>query len=271
MGDTKLAPQLKKNSARLLSGKWHKLCFLRQPEIALFTLRGLEPVMDTILQNMLADLHEKNKPLGVAQNTKQSQEEPATETMIQDLADQIQGLQHQLKQLQEENSKLKFFQEIAFHDWLTDLPNRRYFEKRFKEELARSHRNNTSLSIAVIDLDNLKTINDDAGHDAGDQALKFIAKFLKEHLRITDIFCRYGGDEFVVIMPETRKDLAIKAINRVQKMLDSNKQLATIAGDHLVSFSFGVADKHSAGREDKLLQAADEAMYKDKYHRKSAA
>lgn len=122
----------------------------------------------------------------------------------------------------------------------------------------------------MIDIDGLKQTNDKHGHAAGDKALMFVADILRSKLRHGDFLARWGGDEFVAIMPDTDRFRAEEAIGRIQTLLDGRRQ-ATQANPHCskppLSFSFGVADDRKAGSEQTLMRHADAAMYRSKTRR----
>jgi diguanylate cyclase (GGDEF)-like protein len=95
--------------------------------------------------------------------------------------------------------------ELAAHDSLTELPTRRAFHVLLSKEWDRSHRYHSPLSVAILDIDFFKRINDTYGHPTGDEALRSVARLLRQHTRTSDILCRYGGEEFVVLLPETNE------------------------------------------------------------------
>ena len=105
--------------------------------------------------------------------------------------------------------------EQATRDWLTGLHNRRYFEDTLADHIATASRYNRELSLVLFDLDDFKQINNIHGHAAGDEALRNFATLLKDSAREADIVCRYGGDEFAVLLPETGKENSGKFIKRV--------------------------------------------------------
>jgi diguanylate cyclase (GGDEF)-like protein len=160
----------------------------------------------------------------------------------------------------------------ATTDPLTGLVNRRTMEEKLHEEFLRAKRYGTALSAVFIDLDGFKQVNDTNGHDAGDKLLKFFAHELREMSREVDMVCRFAGDEFVVITPNTEKNEAEAFMLRVTSHFESTP--VRIAGqDKHVDFSFGTAD---TGHEDAvspaaLLKLADTALYERKRAKKSAA
>ena len=143
-------------------------------------------------------------------------------------------------------------------DPLTDLPNRRYFEARLAEEIARARRQDGALALLMIDLDRLKEINDTGGHDAGDRALCAVATALRDSVRRTDVAARYAGDEFVVLAPHTKADAALGAAARIRE------RLRVLAPDRTVSI--GIADLEAMEHDEPtaLLEAADHALYRAK-------
>jgi diguanylate cyclase (GGDEF)-like protein len=117
--------------------------------------------------------------------------------MKQDVEELIQ----RNRALEAEIVRLRIYKEYAYTDVLTEIPNRRFYYERLSQEVARACRNGHQLSIALVDLDHFKTLNDSAGHRAGDQVLKFFAQFLRANLRQEDVVCRLGGDEFTLLRP----------------------------------------------------------------------
>jgi len=107
--------------------------------------------------------------------------------------------------------------EQATRDWLTGLRNRRYFEETLADHISAATRYNRDLSLVLFDLDDFKQINDTYGHAAGDEALRNFADLLKSVARKADIACRYGGDEFAVILPETEIANTVQFVERVLK------------------------------------------------------
>jgi diguanylate cyclase (GGDEF)-like protein/PAS domain S-box-containing protein len=152
--------------------------------------------------------------------------------------------------------------EEAIHDPLTGLFNRRYLEENLVRELHRARRGNSPLCVAMLDLDNFKPFNDTFGHDAGDALLRELAQVMRDKLRKSDICCRYGGDEFVLVLPDS--SLA-DARRRVEQICVLVKELQIRHGGpplDATTISAGVAGVPEHGSTAaELLQAADTAMY----------
>ena len=143
----------------------------------------------------------------------------------------------------------------AILDPLTELYNKEYFQRRLHEEMRRSLRYNQALTLVMLDMDHLKEINDRHGHQAGDAVIVAVTKAICETCRRPDVPCRYGGDEFVVILPETVKSQAIVFAERVQRAIS---HLTIVAGPHhsgkLAYFdSSPNTDLASTAREVKAL------------------
>lgn len=119
--------------------------------------------------------------------------------------------------------------EQATRDWLTGLYNRRYFEETLSDHVESAKRYGRELSLILFDINDFKRINDHHGHEAGDAVLKEFATLLKTTARAADIICRFGGDEFAVILPETGKEDAEHVLKRIQAQQKSPTVTAGIA------------------------------------------
>lgn len=155
-------------------------------------------------------------------------------------------------------------QELSNYDELTKLPVRRYFNEKFEEELYRSRRFNLTLSLMIMDIDWFKQINDNYGHQIGDWALQEVSKVIRTSLRQTDVPCRFGGDEMVLMFPRTTSDEA-KIIARRLKERINNIILPTRYTDGKevrLSISQGIASfPLDASNAEQLLEKADQALY----------
>ncbi len=152
-------------------------------------------------------------------------------------------------------------QEVALTDSLTGFPNRRYAIERMQQEWSVSSRTRRLLSAMVIDVDQFKTYNDSHGHDVGDAVLRQVAASIKGALRAQDIVARTGGDEFLVICPDTGLDAALACAERVRFAVESAPLVQT--GQTLVtSVSIGVATRDTVMTDpDALIKRADQALY----------
>ncbi len=151
---------------------------------------------------------------------------------------------------------------LAYHDSLTGLPNRKLLADRLQQALARSRRNATHVALLYLDLDGFKAINDTLGHDAGDQALKEIARRLLAVVRQADTVARMGGDEFVVLAPDLDEPAASGAVALAQKCIAAVAvPLQLGQAEHRLGVSIGIALSGGEGSPEQLLAAADKAMY----------
>ncbi|MGC9002199.1 MAG: diguanylate cyclase [Dictyoglomus sp.] len=162
----------------------------------------------------------------------------------------------------------KIFEELnrlAITDPLTQLFNRRYIEEELRKEIERSKRYSRPLSVMVLDLDNFKIINDILGHQYGDEVLKKIGENLKKSCRKVDTVGRFGGDEFVIILPETNLEKSIKVANKIIKNL-KKMEIKFPNGEKIyISISIGIASYPETSKDsEKILSLADSAMYNAK-------
>ncbi|MBS2012125.1 MAG: diguanylate cyclase [Deltaproteobacteria bacterium] len=164
-------------------------------------------------------------------------------------------------------NKLQFALENAAHDALTGLFNRRYFERRLREECAHARRHLRPFSLVMLDLDHFKLVNDTYGHDDGDRVLRHMADVIQAQLREDDVACRYGGEEFVLLLRATTGMAARVVANRLRSNL-ANRPIAL--GDKRepkhITFSAGVAaaDERNGFNADDIVQRADQALYRAK-------
>ena len=164
------------------------------------------------------------------------------------------------------HEKLKF---LAFHDPLTGLLNRGVMERVLEREFSRAVRYSTDLSLIFMDLDDFKNINDTAGHDMGDQALRLMANSLTAMKRESDIVARFAGDEFIVILPSTGRSQAEHYIQRVKLYLNGTPVEQSASPIH-IKFSYGIATVKEAGTTDPqgLIKVADKRLYQAKEEKK---
>jgi len=159
--------------------------------------------------------------------------------------------------------KLRETSDLLREDPLTRVLNRRGLDEAFTVELARNARSGGPLCVAMLDIDNFKAINDTHGHSIGDRVLQYLAEAIGESTRPTDVVGRYGGEEFVVLLPETSIEQAVETMTRLQRhltqrfFLHNNERL-------LVTFSAGVARVEEGETSEDALARADAALYDSK-------
>ncbi len=153
----------------------------------------------------------------------------------------------------------------ARHDPLTDLYNRRYMEEALERELRRAERSQRPMGVVMLDLDYFKRYNDTLGHEAGDQLLVALANLLRTQVRAGDIVCRYGGEEFLVILPETSPELVVQRAEQLRRLVSEQLRDPSDGRVGPVTLSLGVAvfPLH-AGNAAELVRAADAALYRAK-------
>ena len=161
-------------------------------------------------------------------------------------------------------SKAENLHSMATTDALTGLINRREFNRRISEEFSRSRRHNSPLSLALFDIDFFKKINDTYGHNAGDAILKELGQLIANSTRTSDIACRYGGEEFALILPETNQGEAYELLDRLRQIVEEkifNKQMKPIKA----TISVGVAQLDMSDKAPlDFCERADKALYKAK-------
>lgn len=156
--------------------------------------------------------------------------------------------------------------QIGLTDPLTGVSNRRYFEQRIIEACATAQRHHRPLAALFVDVDHFKRINDGWGHTAGDEVLRAIAQCIAGHLRHSDVLSRYGGEEFVILLPDTAAAAACEIAERIRSTVAAEPQTVPVT----VTVSVGVAALESFGDEplgelaQRLLASADAALYRAK-------
>jgi diguanylate cyclase (GGDEF)-like protein len=171
------------------------------------------------------------------------------------------------KYLSTANVEAAYHEEIyrmAIFDGLTQIHNRRYFEEFTEREISRALRHDRPLALLIFDVDHFKRINDNWGHLSGDHVLRKMARIVKERVRRDELFARYAGDEFVVVLPETTAAKALAVGESLRALIDETEFV--FDGQALpVSISMGVGSLNTANSTPQALVAsADEALYRAK-------
>jgi diguanylate cyclase (GGDEF)-like protein len=163
--------------------------------------------------------------------------------------------------LEAEVARLQIYKEYAYTDVLTEIPNRRFYYERLTQEVARTRRNGHDLTLALVDLDHFKELNDRSGHRAGDQVLKFFAQFLQANLRQEDVVCRLGGDEFALLLPDTPMESAKVLLERIRQKLDRIELSIDGRMRCELSFSCGLASYEVGLLSEDLIEEADHSLF----------
>jgi diguanylate cyclase (GGDEF)-like protein/PAS domain S-box-containing protein len=179
---------------------------------------------------------------------------PALIAVLTDISERVQA-ETDVRMLNEQ------LREMACHDALTGLFNRRYLEDTFERELIRAARLDRPVSVVMGDLDHFKAVNDTYGHQAGDEVLREFGRLLRLHARGSDIYCRYGGEEFLLVLPDMTEETACERAEQLRMAIAAAPILYGESSIR-VTASFGVATFPQHGNTgDDLIAAADDALY----------
>lgn len=207
-------------------------------------LAALSPVLDEVMRDtrQILDATRKSRD-DLEQARKQARD---AETRIHELQKELETASHNMR-----------------HDQLTGALNRRGLEETFQKECARAQRSDSHFCVALLDIDNFKKLNDTHGHDAGDMALVHLVSLVRENLRPTDTVARLGGEEFIILYPESSLEEATAALVRLQRQLTKRLFLSDDS-KILITFSAGLSIWQAGEPMDAVIKRADEAMYEAK-------
>ncbi len=169
----------------------------------------------------------------------------------------VEEAERRINELQVELDKTST---LVRHDQLTGALNRRGLEEAFENEVARAQRRKSPMCVALLDIDNFKKLNDSLGHDAGDAALVHLVTVIRETVRPQDTVARFGGEEFIILLPDAPIEDAKKALVRLQREL-TKRIFLTDNEKVLITFSAGVTDLRVGDDQASVTKRADEAMY----------
>ena len=172
------------------------------------------------------------------------------EKKLEDIREHIKLKEYYIAHQQE-------LEDRAYRDGLTQIYNRRYFEEEFDREIARYQREKRPLSIFMLDIDKFKNINDNYGHQLGDEILKGLVYIIKDNIRAIDIFARWGGEEFVCILPNTILKDAILVAQHLREIIEKYNFIDNIS----VTCSFGVAEFNQEDTKESVVKRVDKALY----------
>ena len=187
--------------------------------------------------------------------TERKRNEQLLEAANEDLRRYVKEIEHLQAELREQ----------SLHDPLTGLHNRRYVNETLGRDMIQAERENLPLSIILADIDHFKKVNDTYGHQVGDSVLVEIARLIKEHARGSDIVCRYGGEEFLLVFLNTTRDDAAKRADEIRHMA-ADLRIPHEHGTLMVTISFGLATYPDHGTNaEELIIKADQALYQSKH------
>jgi diguanylate cyclase (GGDEF)-like protein len=168
----------------------------------------------------------------------------------------------EIKNLREQVEELS---ELVSTDALTGLYNFRHFNKVLQAEMDRSKRSGIPTSLVMVDIDFFKKVNDEYGHEVGNQALQFVSDILVAEVRTTDVVCRYGGEEFAIVFPETHLNMAVKVADRIRETIDYSILESGENKIHLTaSMGASVYLKTSVISLEEFIDSADQYLYEAK-------
>ena len=151
----------------------------------------------------------------------------------------------------------KLLEKLAYIDPLTNIYNRQMFNKRLKEMYSLKQRHSEDIALVMIDIDHFKQVNDMYGHDVGDKVLVKLVEIINNNIRESDVFARWGGEEFILLMPKTKLDAATQKAEELRKLIEQYKD------DEIPSFtvSFGVTEIEDRDKDRSCFKRADQALY----------
>jgi len=244
-----------------------KINLYKMPDYAMEELAGDTPELESVnksvyghLQHCLSELAELKQALAMSQ-----QQLKASKLQIETLIKNETSLRHKLIRLSEKYVHALHF---GYHDELTGLPNRSLLLDRLKQAIGQSARRHKQVALLFIDLDKFKCINDSLGHTAGDKLLQLVAERLTACIRYGDTACRYGGDEFVIMLPEIENQERLSAVT--EKIRSNLAAPYELDGSFIeITVSIGSAVYRNDGQDcSELIKQADNAMYLAKSHGK---
>ncbi|MGD9385098.1 MAG: GGDEF domain-containing protein [Thioalkalispiraceae bacterium] len=222
---------------------------------SIMTIEDIEPLKESI----------KQRVDGIAEHLQKFQE--VESARLRESEEHIRKLTEKIAKMEVDSDHLRSHMEEteqqAFKDYLTGIPNRNAYEVRLAEEVARCKRYNGELCMVVWDVDNFKHINDNYGHAAGDRVLKVIAETLGTSIRETDFLARFGGEEFILLLPGTSMDAAYQVAEKLRTTIESTPFHFRDSGV-LVTISGGISQFLEEDSANTLFERADKALYQAK-------
>lgn len=224
-------------------------------QLSSFSATKLEPlkvIINQRLETITKEIHGHNQEEAVQRQKTQQQ--------LEELTLKVKVMESESNDLK---LKLKIANTQALRDSLTGLPNRLAYQERLETELARWKRYHSSLSLIIWDIDHFKSINDGFGHKAGDKVLALIAKQLSANCRETDFISRFGGEEFIMLLPDTGKEPALKLANQLRSIIEKTGFNASGAS-LTITISCGITEFVQNDSPESAFDRADQALYRAK-------
>ncbi len=238
-------------------GNWNEKLSIQVDHLRLHTLRETE--LETLKQAVAERLDILTVQLQAFREAEQ-QRNQAAEHQIAELTRRLRELEQESEDLRQ---RLRLAHHQALHDPLTGLPNRQAVDERLAQEFARWRRFGEPFSLLLWDVDHFKRINDRFGHPAGDKALKVVAQVLCQGIREVDFVGRYGGEEFLMLLPETGRDGALKLAEKLRQAVKEcgfNSRGKPVP----ITISCGLTQVREGDTPESLVERADQALYEAK-------
>jgi len=255
-----------------------KILFLNEKFLAFFNTKDIEEFNQNC--KTISDLFIKNsgcfypKPdRDWIDDIKKTIDEKRRVIALKDKEEELHTFVVSFKEIQESEHLIFIFTEITnlsmerkqlkkevYLDKLTQIPNRAYFEKSFSIEMKRYKREDMSSSLIILDIDKFKNFNDSYGYQVGDEVLIELASLIYVNKRETDIFTRWGGEEFVKLLPNTSLLNTVKVANKLRERIENH----LFINDLRVTCSFGIAEFRQEDEQSSILKRADDALYRAK-------
>lgn len=215
-------------------------------------LEPLKQVISLHIVNITKEIQEHKQKEAIERDKYQQQ--------LEELSQKIKALESETGELQ---SKLITANTNAQRDVLTDLPNRLAYDDRLKMEIARWQRYHTPLCIVVWDIDYFKKVNDQYGHQVGDKVLIHISNIFINHIRKSDFIARFGGEEFIMLLPHTNKHSAVKVTENLRNLIAQNP-LVILNKPLSITLSGGITQFFKGDTHESAFERADQALYRAK-------
>jgi len=218
------------------------------------------PFVPVILLTALDDIDSKRR--GLSAGADEFLSKPVNELELQIRMSSMLRIKRLTDELELLNRNLA---ELATIDPLTQVANRRAFEDRLKHEFQRAHRYKHPFACVLVDIDHFKAVNDEHGHPVGDKVLVEVAAAIRDSIRTTDLVARFGGEEFIIVAPETGSTAARLMAERILRTIVARTRAKKDQGIPAVTASLGVASSEmKAENENELVALADVALYRAK-------